>query len=72
MLLLTLGGILLSRKERITKLSAVWLGFSFLLLGIVGWGTIDNGLMLYSLYFGWAFVCMIFRLIDRLLWRARP
>lgn len=71
-LLLTLGGILLSRKERITKLSAVWLGFSFVLLGLVGWGTIDNGLMLYSLYFGWAFVCMIFRLIDRLLWRARP
>lgn len=71
-ILLALCGILVSRKERFTKLCAVWLGFSFLLLGLVGWGTIDNGLMLYSLYFGWAFVSMIFRLVCHVLRRARP
>lgn len=71
-ILMTLGGIILSWKSRFTKLSAVWLGFSFLLLGLVGWGTIDNGLMLYSLYFGWAFVAMIFQFISRLLERVRP
>ncbi len=63
-IVLSIGGILVSRRERFTKICAVWLGFSFLLLGIVGWGTVDNGLMLYSLYFGWAFVAMIFRLIS--------
>ncbi len=66
------GGILVSRKERFTRICALWLGFSFLLLGLIGWGTIDNGLMLYSLYFGWAYVAMGFRLVDRILDRVRP
>ena len=35
----------------------------------MGWGTIDNGLMLYTLYFGWAFVAMAFQLGDWLLHR---
>lgn len=71
-ILLTLGGIFLSWKSRFTKLCAAWLGFSFLLLGLVGWGTIDNGLMLYSLYFGWAFAGMIFQFFSRVLERCRP
>lgn len=62
-ILAALGGILVSRKKRLTRICAAWLGFSFVLLGLVGWGTIDNGLMLYSLYFGWAFVAMIFELL---------
>ena len=32
-------------------------------LGIVGWGTVDNGLLLYSLYFGWAYICLLVRLV---------
>ena len=69
---MALAGILLTRKDRLTRLSAVWIGFSLLLLGIVGWGTVDNGLLLYSLYFGWAFIAMVFRLLDRALSRSRP
>ena len=69
---LAVGGILISRRDRMTRMCALWLGFSFLLLGLVGWGTIDNGLMLYTLYFGWAFTAMIFRLVDRGLSRFRP
>ena len=71
-ILLALGGILLSFKDRFTRLCAVWLAFSFLLLGLVGWGTIDNGLMLYSLYFGWAFVSMAFRFLARVFAKVRP
>lgn len=71
-ILLSLGGILLSVRDRFTKICAVWLAFSFLLLGLVGWGTIDNGLMLYSLYFGWAFISMIFRFVSRVFSRVRP
>ncbi len=67
-----LGGVIVSRRKRFTKICAVWLVFSFLLLGLMGWGTIDNGLMLYSLYFGWAFVAMVFRFIDWLFNRLRP
>lgn len=60
------GGVFVGRKERFSQVCGVWIAFSLLLLGLIGWGTIDNGLMLYSLYFGWAFVAMIFQLLDRL------
>ena len=36
--------------------------FSFLLLFGMGWGTQENGLILYSLYFGWAIFLLLFRL----------
>lgn len=63
-ILASLAGIVVSWRKRLTKICAAWLGFSLVLLGLVGWGTIDNGLMLYSLYFGWAFVAMIFELLN--------
>lgn len=60
-------GAILRWKSEFSQICLAWMGFSFLLLGIVGWGTIDNGLLLYSLYFGWAFVSMLFQLCDVLL-----
>lgn len=67
-----IGGVVVGRHKRISKICGAWMAFSLLLLGIVGWGTIDNGLMLYSLYFGWAYVAMVFQLIDFLFKRLRP
>ena len=69
MLIASIGGIAVKPKAWFTRICAVWMAFSLLLLGIVGWGTIDNGLMLYTLYFGWAFVAMAFQLGDWLLHR---
>ena len=63
------AGVILRRKEPFAKICGVWMAFSLLLLGIVGWGTIDNGLMLYTLYFGWAFLAMGFSFLDFLLSR---
>lgn len=60
-------GVIVSRKERFSRICGAWMAFSLLLLGIVGWGTIDNGLMLYTLYFGWAFVAMCFRFAEHVL-----
>lgn len=60
-------GVIVSGKERFSRVCGGWMAFSFLLLGIVGWGTVDNGLMLYSLYFGWAFISMAFRFVEWLL-----
>lgn len=71
MLIAAIGGIAVKPKAWFTRICAVWMAFSLLLLGIVGWGTIDNGLMLYTLYFGWAFVAMAFQLGDWLLHRWR-
>lgn len=66
------AGVLVKREKRFSKICAGWMGFSLLLLGIVGWGTIDNGLMLYSLYFSWAYVAMCFQFVDHVLSRLRP
>ena len=35
-------------------------------MGLLGWGAKENGMILYTLYFGWAFVSLIVMLIDKL------
>ncbi|MDD6023850.1 MAG: hypothetical protein PUC06_06405 [Oscillospiraceae bacterium] len=59
-------GVLCKPRERFSWICAGWMAFSLLLLGIVGWGTIDNGLMLYTLYFGWAYTTMVFQLVVQI------
>ena len=36
------------------------------MLVILGWGTKENGLILYSLYFGWAYFVLIFQLLNNI------
>lgn len=64
LVLCLLGGILLW-KDRLSRLSLVWIGFSLVLLLGLGWGTQENGLVLYSLYFGWAYLAVLQRLSRR-------
>lgn len=52
--------------EKSSCISIAWIGLSFLLLVILGWGTKENGLILYELYFGWPFLVLIVQLIARL------
>lgn len=59
---LCLLGFWFRRKDRTARLAGFWLVFSFLLLFGMGWGTQENGLILYSLYFGWAIWLLLFRL----------
>jgi len=63
-LLLTVISAAVNRKKRISKLSAMWVVFSFFTLFVLGWGTKENGLILYSLYFGWAFEVLVFELLE--------
>ncbi|MCE5188109.1 MAG: hypothetical protein LLF75_02830 [Eubacteriales bacterium] len=63
-LLLTVISAAVNRKKRISKLSAMWVIFSFFTLFVLGWGTKENGLILYSLYFGWAFEVLVFELLE--------
>ena len=48
----------------ISKLAFMWVIYSFLVLVIIGWGTAENGLNLYALYFGWSFYLLIFNLLK--------
>lgn len=55
-----------NRNKKSSLLAAGWIGFSvFMLLGF-GWGTNENGLTLYTLYFGWAFLVLLFQLIEKI------
>ena len=53
-------------KNKSSRLAAFWVAFSVVMLLILGWGTAENGLILYSLYFGWAFLVLLFQLVEKL------
>ncbi len=65
------AGFALNRKRRYAQICAGWAAFSFLLLCVLGWGTSEHALVLYTLYFSWAFVSLIVLLITRVLANAR-
>lgn len=64
--LIALGSAVLTHKKSGSLIAVGWIGFSFLVLVILGWGTQENGLILYALYFGWAFLVLLFRLLEKL------
>jgi hypothetical protein len=65
------AGAALGFSKRIVRLSACWAAFSFLLLCLIGWGTFENGLVLYTLYFSWALFILVYELLARLLAHSR-
>ena len=64
---LVILGFILNRKDKFAKICFSWVIFSIILLLVLGYGTRENGLILYSLYFNWAFVGLIFLLLKKLL-----
>lgn len=66
LLALALIGFIVNRRRRSSRIAALWALFSVLVLMIAGWGTQENGLILYSLYFGWPFLALIFQLAEAL------
>jgi len=64
---ITILSFILNRKDIFSRLCFIWVIFSFVLLCILGWGTVENGLLLYSFYFLWAFICLIYKLFEKLL-----
>ncbi len=59
-------GFIVSRKEKISQIALAWALFSLVLLGIIGWGSGENGMILYILYFGWAFLTLIYQLLIKI------
>ena len=64
---LAVVGFIINRKEKFAKICISWIAFSIILLVFLGYGTRENALVLYSLYFNWAFVSLIFLLFKKLL-----
>jgi hypothetical protein len=55
-----------NRKNRSSRVAAFWVAFSAGMLLVLGWGTAENGLILYALYFGWAYLALLFQLAEKL------
>jgi hypothetical protein len=66
-LALVLVSFVLNRRQTFAQISMGWVIVSFLLLCAVGWGTSENGLTLYTLYFGWAYAALLVYLVESLL-----
>lgn len=65
-LLLAVISAIWNRDKKSSLLSVGWVGFSVVMLLVLGWGTEENGLILYSLYFGWAFLVLLFQLVEKI------
>ena len=50
-LILVLVSAIYNRHKYSSMLSIGWVGFSVIMLLGLGWGTVENGLILYALYF---------------------
>ena len=64
LLVFVLAGLWLNRRHKGSILCGYWVGFSAAVLVLLGWGTAENGLMLYGLYFGWAYLALLFQLVN--------
>ncbi len=64
LLVLMFISFVIHRKNKLTQIAGAWTAYSFVVLGILGWGTTENGLILYALYFGWAFFVLLFQLLE--------
>jgi len=67
LLALAVAGFVMNRKRVFAGISMGWVLVSFLLLCVLGWGTAENGLTLYTLYFGWAYAALLIYLTESLL-----
>lgn len=70
-LLICFISFIFNRKDKLSRICWGWILFSFLILVIIGWGTKENGLVLYSLYFSWAFIILIYKFIKMIFERIK-
>lgn len=61
----TILGFILNYKNHFALICFGWVLFSFCILCLLGWGTIENGLILYTLYFSWAYISLVFMCIEK-------
>ena len=59
----------LNWRKRSLRVCSLWVAFSALLLLVVGWGAAENGMVLYTLYFFWAYAALLYRLLLRVFFK---
>ena len=66
-LLIVIVGYILNRKNKFANFCILWVIFSAILLLFIGWGTSENGLILYSLYFAFAYLSLFYLFFRRVI-----
>ena len=66
LLLSAVLSLILNYRKKSAWLAAGWIGFSVVIHVFFGWGIAENGLILYSLYFGWAYFVLLFQLLQKI------
>jgi hypothetical protein len=67
LLALVIVSFIMNFNRKFAQFCIFWVTYSFLILCVIGWGTNENGLILYTLYFGWAFICLVFMGIEKII-----
>lgn len=62
-LTLALVSAVIGYRNRLSRMALAWILFSMIVLVVLGWGTQENGLILYALYFGWAYAMLLLQLL---------
>lgn len=63
LLLSCIVSYILTRKNVLSRISLYWIIISFIILVFYGLGSSENGLIIYCVYFGWAFMILIYELL---------
>ena len=63
--MLTVISFAINRKNKLAQICMAWVVYSSVILFAIGWGTAENGLVLYSLYFAWSFLTLLFMGIEK-------
>lgn len=66
-LLIVIVSYILNRKNKFANFCILWVIFSAILLLFIGWGTSENGLILYSLYFAFAYLSLFYLFFRRVI-----
>lgn len=56
----------INQHKKEIKIAGIWVLFSFFIICIIGWGTAENGTLLYSYYFIWPFVILLSCLLKKI------
>jgi len=66
LLCISIVSVILNREMLFARICGLWVLFSIVLLYVIGWGSPENGMVLYSLYFNWAYFALVFLFIEKL------
>ena len=64
-LIIVLISVSLFRHSKLAVVSVYWVLISFFILVVIGWGSVENGMVLYSSYFMWAYLIPIALIFSR-------